>query len=227
MSTENQRPPDDNYFRNARTEMLKYVPLDVARILEVGCGSGIFGAALRERQQQARRPRSHMTGLELDSGAAATARNIFDQVLVGDFFEQVPTLDTGTFDCVIGNDVVEHLTDPWRALSLLRQLLTPGGHLVLSLPNIRFWGVMKDLVWHGAWNYADDGILDRTHLRFFTRSSIDDLLRKTGFTNVSIEGINSQLSGWKVDAVNTLTARRFDDMRFLQFAAHATRNSDD
>ncbi len=83
MSSENQRPSEDNYFRNARTEMLKYVPFDAAR-------------------------------------------NTFYQVLVGDFYEQAPTLDAGTFDCVIGNDVVEHLTDPWCALALLRQLLEPG-----------------------------------------------------------------------------------------------------
>ena len=223
MSIEKQQLHRTAYFRNPRTEMLKYVPSGVTRILEVGCGSGVFGAALRERQRLAGEARAHMIGLELEPAAADLARGTFDQVIAGYFFDQVPTLQSGTFDCVVGNDVVEHLTDPWRALAQLHRLLCPGGRLVLSLPNIRFWGVVKDLVWNGGWKYADDGVLDRTHLRFFTRSSIESLLRDSAFEDVSVEGINSQLSGWKVDSVNLVTGGRFNDMRYLQFAACASR----
>lgn len=222
MSSENH-DPKGNYFRNLRTEMLQFVPDEAEQILEIGCGAGAFGAALRERQRQVGRPPLRMTGLELDPDAAAIARQTFDQVLAGDFYELAPTLAPDSFDCIVGNDVVEHLADPWRALVQLRQLLRPGGRLVLSLPNVRFWGVVKDLVWHGAWNYAEDGILDRTHLRFFTRSSIERLLRDTEFDAINVEGINPQLSGWKVRWLNALTGRRFDDMRYLQFAAHAKR----
>lgn len=144
-------------------------------------------------------------------------------MLVGDFYKIIPTLEPDSFDCIIGNDVIEHLVDPWLALSHLRQLLKPGGRIVLSLPNVRFWGVVKGLALHGSWEYADDGILDRTHLRFFSRSSIEALLKKTGFNAISVEGINPQLAGLKISLVNTLTARRFDDMRYLQFAACASR----
>lgn len=222
-----QSPVAETYFHHARPEMLRFVPLDASRILEIGCGAGAFGSSLQARRQRAARPRAQLIGLELDPAAAERARSTFDQVLVGDFYKIVPTLAQQRFDCIIGNDVIEHLVDPWLALTQLRQLLDPGGRLVLSLPNVRFWGVVKDLLWRGAWQYADAGILDRTHLRFFTRSSIDELLRRTKFIDVSIEGINPQLSGWKVSAANALTARRFDDMRYLQFAVHATRAQED
>jgi 2-polyprenyl-3-methyl-5-hydroxy-6-metoxy-1,4-benzoquinol methylase len=76
------------------------------------------------------------------------------------------------FDCIVCNDVLEHLITPWQVLGKLAILLKPGGHFVASIPNVQYWGVLKDLVFEGDWRYADEGVLDVTHLRFFTRRSI-------------------------------------------------------
>jgi len=86
----------------------------------------------------------------------------------------------GTLDLILCLDVLEHLRDPWRVAQYLNTLLRPGGSLIVSIPNIRNRHVLLPLVMRGAWEYTDSGILDRTHLRFFTRKSAIELVASTG-----------------------------------------------
>lgn len=78
-------------------------------------------------------------------------------------------------------DVLEHLADPWETLRQVRRVLAPGGTVVASIPNVRHWQVVRDLL-EGRWEYAEAGILDRTHRWFFTRRSLARLFEETGFT---------------------------------------------
>jgi hypothetical protein len=98
--------------------------------------------------------------------------------------------------------------------------MNPGGRLVASIPNVRYFFNVVDLAVHGRWDYTDEGILDRTHLRFFTRSSMTRLLEECGYDQVISAGINPTGSV-KFRLVNLLTLGRWSDMKYLQFACLA------
>lgn len=203
------------YFDGPRKEMLEFVPTDARRILEIGCGDGRFAASLKARGPV------EITGVELNAEAAARARERMDRVHVADLEAAPPVLPAAHFDCLICNDVLEHLRDPWAVLRHLRGSLAPGAKVVASLPNLRFLQVMKDLVLRGDFSYQDEGVLDRTHLRFFTRSTLNRLFVDTGYEVLRLQGINSRVRGWKFDLLDRLTGGRVDDMRYVQFAVVA------
>lgn len=154
--------------------LLNLVPRDARRVLDVGCAAGELGRALKERQP------CHVTGVELDPQAAEQARAWFDHVVCGDIAEIARDLP-GNYDCIVLGDVLEHLSDPESVLRDLRPLLAEGGKLTLSVPNVRHWSVVRDLL-EGRWDYTDKGLLDRTHCHLFTRDSLERALRETGFS---------------------------------------------
>lgn len=88
--------------------------------------------------------------------------------------------DKATFDYIVCADVLEHLIDPWIVLSDLVSFLKPGGRIMVSLPNVRHWSIWLPLILRGHWEYRESGIMDRTHLRFFTRFSAIELLNNAG-----------------------------------------------
>ena len=164
------------YFDHARREIEPLLPAHAARVLEVGCGTG---ATLHWLKQTGRCV--HTTGIELFAGAAAVARERVDTLHVGDA-EQLAqhALPPASFDLVLCLDVLEHLVDPWAFVGQVQRLLKPGGLLVASIPNVRYVSVVVPLVLAGRWRYEESGILDRTHLRFFTRGSARALVSPTG-----------------------------------------------
>lgn len=142
-------------------------------VLEVGCACG--GTLLRIRNAN---PKAKIYGIEYDEKAAKIAR-CFAPVEALD----VETLEKPawreTFDYIILGDVIEHLREPWQAMKNLAALLKPGGHVVVSIPNVMHFSVFR-MMFSGHWTYEDAGILDRTHLRFFTREEILSLLQDAG-----------------------------------------------
>lgn len=116
----------------------------------------------------------------------------------GYFPEQVTQLEE-MFDLIVLNDVLEHMVDPWSALSATSSLLGAGGHVVASIPNIRYFPVILDLVRRDEWTYSDWGVLDRTHLRFFTATTMRRMFESSGFEVVDAAGINSafDLAKWR------------------------------
>jgi 2-polyprenyl-3-methyl-5-hydroxy-6-metoxy-1,4-benzoquinol methylase len=207
------------YYRNERPEMLPFIPETASVLLEVGCGSGAFAANLKKVRKEAGTP-VDVWGVEMDADAAEQAARSLDKVLQGDVAAVLPELPAGHFDAVILNDVIEHVLDPESLLTSLRPLLKPGGHLVASLPNVRYFFNVVDLAVHGRWDYTDEGILDRTHLRFFTRSSMIRLLEGCGYEVTGTVGINPTGSA-KFRLANLLTLGRWSDMQYLQFACLA------
>ena len=155
------------YFAGARTEIAPLLPARAARVLEIGCGAGQTVRWLRETDRIER-----AWGVELFESAAVLAREHFEEVIVGDAESLVDTVFEGKrFDLILCLDVLEHMVDPWKFLLRVQRSLVPGGKLIISVPNIRCARVLWPLMMRGEWQYADDGILDRTHLRFFTRQS--------------------------------------------------------
>ncbi|MEN8006829.1 MAG: class I SAM-dependent methyltransferase [Candidatus Krumholzibacteriota bacterium] len=207
------------YYRNLRPEMLEFIPDEATVLLEIGCGAGAFAANLKKVRQAAGSP-VEVWGVEKDEGSAGQAAAVLDRVLQGDVAAVLPDLPAAHFDCLILNDVVEHVPDPGALLRSVRPLLKPGGHLVASIPNVRYFFNVVDLAVHGRWDYTDEGILDRTHLRFFTRSSMIRLLEECGYVSVATAGINPTRSV-KFGLVNLMTLGRWSDMKYLQFACLA------
>ena len=161
-------------FGGSHHRILDEVPPG-ARVADIGCASGYLAAAMAEQG-------CAVVGFERDPAAAAAARRHCVDVIVGDLESQEDRAALPrNFDVVVLGDVLEHLTDPWDALRFVRGLLAPGGVVVLSLPNVAAWPVRLELL-RGRFEYADAGILDRTHLRFFTRVTAHRLVRQAGFT---------------------------------------------
>jgi SAM-dependent methyltransferase len=149
-----------------------------ARVLDVGCATGYLAAELARRG-------CDVVGLEHDPAAAQEARAVCRAVVAGDLESaavraEVEALVAGRVDVVLCADVLEHVRDPWAALAWLRTLLAPGGRAVISVPNIAHWTARRALL-TGRFDYADFGLFDRTHLRFFTRDSARELARRAGF----------------------------------------------
>jgi trans-aconitate methyltransferase len=166
------------YLDRRKQRMIEFVPKEAQHVLDVGCLGGAFGQALKEA-----RPGIHVEGIEAREDGVVVARERLDDVVHGMFPDAMPPR---FFDCVVFNDVLEHAVDPWAMLERTHDFLGPGGVVVASIPNVRHYSVVSALVLRGAWDYQDAGILDRTHLRFFTRSTVASLFESTGYDDVSI-----------------------------------------
>jgi 2-polyprenyl-3-methyl-5-hydroxy-6-metoxy-1,4-benzoquinol methylase len=129
----------EEYFECPRSEMLDYVPSLCRKVLDVGCGTGSFGASLRKRTG------CEVWGVESNAGSIQKAEQNIDKVFHGYFGPELD-LPPGYFDCIVFNDVLEHMLDPAAALVLARALLSSGGCIVASIPNIRQFPTVWKLV---------------------------------------------------------------------------------
>lgn len=166
------------YFDNLRDEIEPLVPDHPGVVMDVGCGEGVTSRWLKEI-----RPSVTTVGVEIDRSVAATAASVVDSVVVADLDDGIGPLAPyrGRIDLLLLLDVLEHLRDPWARLVDLKSLLAPGAVVIASIPNVRNLKVLGPLLVKGEWRYQSSGILDRTHLRFFTRRSILDLFQGAGF----------------------------------------------
>jgi GT2 family glycosyltransferase/2-polyprenyl-3-methyl-5-hydroxy-6-metoxy-1,4-benzoquinol methylase len=169
----------DEYYLHARPEILELVSLSALRVLDVGCGAGGFSAHLKNRQSV------EVHGVELVTEAAEHARIHLDLVWNKTIEDALPDLPESYYDCIVAADVLEHLIDPWAVLKSLKCKLAPRGKIIVSIPNIQNWGVLSELI-QGRWDYQSEGILDRTHLRFFTRKSIEELFMTAGLNIINL-----------------------------------------
>ncbi|MBW4658839.1 MAG: class I SAM-dependent methyltransferase [Drouetiella hepatica Uher 2000/2452] len=204
------------YYEDDRHEMIKYIPADVSLILDIGCASGRFGQILKEIRQV------EVWGIEPNEDAASVAGQRLDKVINSTLSDELD-IPEHSFDCIIFNDVLEHLVDPFGALTYCKKILRNNGYLVISIPNVRYFDNIWKLIIEKEWKYEECGILDRTHLRFFTESSILRTLDDLGFQTELIEGINPvekkhPHQSRKFNLLNCITLGRFRDMRYLQFA---------
>lgn len=151
--------------------------LDAPRtVLDVGCSVGTLGASIKARTG------ARVVGIEMSEPMGAQAGERLDEVFVGDAERLMAegALAGRRFDTIIFADVLEHLVDPWRMLRSAVALLEPGGSIIASIPNVRHLSTIWDLTVNGRWPMRDRGIHDRTHLRFFTRADIIDLMTGVG-----------------------------------------------
>jgi O-antigen biosynthesis protein len=162
-------------------------------VLEIGCATGYFTKAMVERGCK-------VVGIELDPTAAGLAEAWAERVVVGDIdggalWEQI---DDESVDVIVCGDVLEHLRDPLGALQAAVRKLKSDGIVVTSLPNVAHGDVRLQLL-HGSFRYRDLGLLDRTHIRFFTLESVRELLRDAGLVVVDTKRVVVPLFGSEVD----------------------------
>jgi 2-polyprenyl-3-methyl-5-hydroxy-6-metoxy-1,4-benzoquinol methylase len=202
QAVDGQGPVFAGYYQTARLGLLRLVAgPQVQRVLELGCGAGANLSEIKKRF-----PTCETTGVELRAEAAHAARASagVDHVLQGDALcaDQIQ-FAPGSFDLVICSHVLEHFAQPEMLLARVRGWLAPGGQLLVALPNVRHLSVLVGLVWQGDFRYQPGGILDHTHLRFFTRKSAIRFLTDCGWRvehcDADIEGAKSRhLSQWSL-----------------------------
>jgi 2-polyprenyl-3-methyl-5-hydroxy-6-metoxy-1,4-benzoquinol methylase len=209
------------YYEQSRPEMVEFVPKYCKRVLDVGCSAGGFGALLKEAI-----PGCEVWGAEPDPIASQLASSKLDHVIRSTFPpEDIEQLSHG-FDAICFNDVLEHMISPEATLDACKRLLNSGGVVVASIPNILFFYQISEILIKQDWLYVDSGILDRTHLRFFTKKSIIRLFESSGYQIIRMEGINSFTAGgrfgWKYRIANLLTLGHMNDWKYVHFAVQAT-----
>ena len=134
--------------------------------------------------------------------------------------EKIDNAENNYYDLIIFNDVLEHLYDPWAILKKSAEKLAKGGKVVASIPNIRHLYTMFDIVIKKDFKYTDAGILDKTHLRFFTKKSIIRMFDECGYKIIKIQGINGMKS-FKFKILNILSFGFLKETSYLQFAVVA------
>ena len=187
-----------DYFSSARVEIIELLPKYSQRVLEVGCGSGQTLEMIKEKKYCL-----ETVGIELFVAAANQARTRVDTVHCMDAENCSMPEGIGKFDLILLLDVLEHFVDPWGFLSrLINSHLSEGGKVIVSLPNARHFSMVGPLLC-GRFDYVERGILDKTHLRFFTKSSAINFLKSAGLHVEFIKptSLNLNLNSGKINAI--------------------------
>lgn len=182
-----------DYYSGVRTDLVSLAPDIRGRVLEIGCAEGLTLEYLKTRFD------CEVVGLDYCESALAEARSKGLEVHVCDLNSEQLPFKEGEFDYIIIGDVLEHLYDPWSVLRDVAKTMKDDGTILISIPNVKHYTLLKDLILRDRWEYCEAGLLDVTHIRFFTFDGIMKLLSRSGLT----------LSGVKHNIVRS----RF--MRFL------------
>jgi O-antigen biosynthesis protein len=167
-------PKGRPYYENERADVVAVLPRPLGRVLDVGCGAGALAPGLRRAGARA------IVGIEVVPEVADRARGLLDEVVVGSVEDAIGELG-GPFDTILCLDVLEHLIDPAPVLRRLRGVARSGAHLQVSVPNARHFSLVRDLLLRGTFGYSDWGHRDNTHLRWFTRRDIVQLVEDAGW----------------------------------------------
>lgn len=192
--------------------MLAYLPSSAKVVLEVGCSSGHFGEAIKEKAN------AEVWGIEPYERFGKLAVDKLDKVFISSVEAAVDHLPDKYFDVIYFNDVLEHLLDPYSVLEKIKGKLKDNGKIISSIPNIRYFRTFFKLLLKGEWDYTDEGILDRTHVRFFTKKSILKMYENAGYTVEFHDGINGSKS-LKPLIFNVFMGFNGMDIKYMQFAS--------
>lgn len=177
------------YYANPRPEMLSFLPQSSKKILDVGCGKGDFAAALKKQPSV-----EEVWGVDISSSSIEHAKSLLDTALCTDLTEDVSVLPDHHFDAIYFNDMLEHIVDPKSLLQDLASKLSDDGVVIASIPNIRHFKVLLMLLKDKDFKYEQAGVMDETHLRFFTKKSMVRLFESADYCIESITPINKSKS---------------------------------
>jgi len=190
----------DKYYKGVRTEVANLLPKKYYRVLEIGCGEGGFRKNLLNKNEY--------WGIEPHVEVISIAMSRLDKVLNGLFDEVYNELPDNYFDLIICNDVIEHMIDHHEFYKKIKIKCSEGAYMLGSIPNVRYIVNLIDLLIHKNWEYKNEGILDKTHLRFFTFKSIKNDFKKHNFIVEELYGINPYV----------MKIRNFYDLKLFLFS---------
>jgi 2-polyprenyl-3-methyl-5-hydroxy-6-metoxy-1,4-benzoquinol methylase len=173
---------ETSYYHNSRDELRFQIPRDVKKICEIGCGEGSFRKHFPVEVEY--------IGVEPNAVSAKIAEKICNKILVGLFEDVEKDLPENYFDLIIANDVIEHSIDHKKFIDLIAGKIKQGSYFIGSIPNIRCFEFLYNFIIKKEWEYTKSGILDYTHLRYFTKNSLERTLKEAGFINIRIKPIN-------------------------------------
>lgn len=205
-----------NYYNQSRTDVSCLIKNKINKILDIGCGEGYFLKNIKDTYG------AETWGIEINEEVAEKAKKNIDHILVGNAEGLLSGIEDEYFDCISFNDVLEHLYNPTEILSLVRSKLASDGCIVASIPNVRYFHNLKKLILKREWEYEDSGILDSTHVRFFTEKSIKRMFENAGYKVERIIGIN-ELDSWKFKCFNVMTFKMFNDTKYFRYVCFARK----
>ena len=207
---------DASYFSGVRTDILAELPRNPeARILEIGCGAGATGEAALATGRA-----GFYRGVEFDPDSAERARPVLTDVVCANVETIDPALLADSYDVLILSEVLEHLIDPWGVMKALAPFVKPGGLIFASSPNISHHKVIRSLL-AGRFDYETEGVMDRTHVRWFTPASYRAMFEDAGFETLSI-GPVAPYPG-KARLINRLSGGRLAHLFQLQIMYRGRR----
>ena len=207
----------NDYFDSNRNDILSLLPRKMNCLLEIGCGFGNTLKYIKDNYQC-----DWACGVELVHEAAEIARSKVDLVIEGDIENIDLPIEPETLDVILCLDVLEHLINPWKVMSKLEALLKSDGVIIASIPNVRNFHVILPLIFRGEWKYLDMGILDKTHLRFFTRSTAIELIESSGLKIDMIKETGFE-RGSKTRVANLVTFSIFKPFLVVQYLIRAMK----
>jgi 2-polyprenyl-3-methyl-5-hydroxy-6-metoxy-1,4-benzoquinol methylase len=206
----------EDYYDHIREEMVQFLPNTINKSLEVGCSRGNFSKFLKSKYK------NYTVGIEIDLNSAEIASSILDDVFVGDAIQNLKKISDESFDLIICNDILEHIIDEKVFLQNLVRILERNGTLIFSIPNVRYWHNVLNFLIKKDWHYVSHGILDSTHVRFYTKKSIIRLFESIGLNVVKITGLNPTPSK-AFYIFNLLTFGFINDMQYLQYGIRLSK----
>lgn len=204
------------YYGGIRIELIKMLPSVSGRFLEAGCGTGGTLEYLKSNGA------SYVAGIDKNEEAIGLAsRRGLDFVAVANVESDRLPFEEKEFDCIILADVLEHLYDPWDTLKRLASLLKDSGYVLLSIPNIKYAHILRRLIFHDEWAYCEEGILDNTHIRFFTLREIEKLLEYAGLKISELKW--RELSGRTFKILNAILFNKIRSFSIVQYYVMANK----
>ncbi len=210
-----------DYYISVRQDLIKLIPrLDNQRILEIGCGGG---DTLIEIKKQG--IAGEVVGIEMNSLDSSNQNsNLIDKLIIGNIEQIELDYPEKYFDVILCGDVLEHLIDPWSLILKLTKHLKENGIWIISLPNIREISTLYKIVIKGDFKYVDGGILDKTHLRFFCKKNIIELIRIPQLGIPQIYTDMDTFQGFSIrKIINKITLRAFEQFLAIRYVIVAGR----
>lgn len=207
----------EGYYQKVRKEILPLIPQDIHSVLEIGCG---FGNTLEYLKSNL--GLRWIGGVEISDRAVQEAKLKLDCMIQGDVEAMELPFKKNSIDIILLLDVLEHLRDPWKMLRRLHPLLTDEGAIIASIPSVRHYSVILPLLFRGEWRYRQEGILDATHLRFFTRNSAIQLMESSGLSvdKIIASGIDKPSKMYYVNRLSLQLLQPFLEMHYLMRAVN-------
>ena len=206
------------YFENIRSDIISLVDKGENKILEIGCGTGNTGLELKQQGKAV-----EIVGVDIVPEVLEIAKSKIDKTICADIETLKLPFSNEYFDYILLGDVLEHLKNPWEVLLNLKRFIKKRGFIIVSIPNVRYWKVIMNLIFRGEWKYSSEGVLDSTHLRFFTKKSMLELINSANLKVQCISPRTKLQPPNLCNKLNNLTFGLFEEFLTIQYVIKAQK----